>query len=114
MIFDLVDIHWVGHKKDGYGNGHVWGYFTEKGKSADIVPSWLELAGKSNTCCVFWGRVGKTLHFRDTGINYEFELERRGRSKNYKQVEPHKVLSRWSDFHAEIGMYLLHKKLKNA
>lgn len=114
MILDMVDIHWVGHKKDGYGNGHVWGYFTEKGKSAEVVHPRLEREGKCNTCCVFWGRIGKTLHFRDTLVTDVFDLERRGRSKNYKQVEPGKVLSRWSDFHAEIGMYLLHKKLKNA
>jgi hypothetical protein len=112
-MLDLIDIRWIGYKRDRSGKGHVWGYFFDK---SNPHASWYPLAlwhpqEYKYTCNIFWGRIGKVLNIKTVIYTYDFYLTAKGKRNNYREIELDKILSRWSGFTDEIEMFLLHRRL---
>lgn len=117
-INDLIDIHFLGLKRDSGSRGHVWGYFTPKG----LLPEGKDPIVRStyyyrdNTpptrVCVFWGKVGKSFHIKEVDYDGGFVSELTSKKNNFRAYDPGRILPTWKEFREEMELYVLMRKLK--
>jgi len=105
---DLITVHWCGFKRDS-GRGQVWGYFTPKNVELRILNRWEDRPPVE--CCVFRGKIGKSLYLEDADYTTVFQQEVSTRMKNYKTIDPAKILPNWTAFKEEMRLYMLFRKL---
>ena len=117
-MFGVIDIQWVGHRKDGSPKGAVLGWFVKTGTPNTPPEKYWSLGGlkreaKENIAYVFWGRIGKKLHIEERSITDEFLDEMRAKESNYKQVSTEKIASKWGKlFEEEFSMQALMMKVR--
>ena len=116
-MFGVIDIQWVGHRKDGSPKGAILGWFVKTGNPATPPHKYWTVAGytseKENTAYVFRGRIGKKLHIEERFITDEFLAEMRSKASNYKEVPADKIASKWGKvFDEELSMQALMMKVR--
>lgn len=107
-----IKVHWMGYRKNS-GRGAVWTWFTESNKKDEPNSTYWKDTLPPVECHIAWGNIGKKLHFEPRELTYDFLLEAKSLSNNFRQVEPEKFVTRWGkSFNEELSMYLLFLKLK--
>ena len=101
-----TEFAFVGWNTEGTSD-KVWGYFL---RPTDVSASQFRYANKDNgwNCCVFWGRRGKTMHFKSDVTGYELRnLVDAKLKKKYKKITEVRLLEIWPNFIQEAEAKLM-------
>lgn len=112
-----IQVQWIGHRKDASNRGAVMGWFVQSGHSTTPAYRWTspsQLDHTEHIAYMFWGRIGNTLHIVERELTPEFLHEMNSKAKNFKQVDPQKIMSKWGKtFTDDLNMHIMMMKLKS-
>jgi hypothetical protein len=109
-----ITIQWAGHRNDSSPRGSVIGWFVKTGDH--IVPAldWtvIGLPLEFRYAYLFWGKIGNKLYIEKKILDREFISMIQSKAKNYKQIDPLKMMARWGkSFNDELSMQIMVMKL---
>lgn len=115
---DIIDIQWIGHRKDGSSRGSVWGWFVLRGSPTSPEREYMPLlyrlgTYKAHIAYVIRGRIGKSPQIEEHILTDLFISDSKAKSKNYRQMHSDVLLPKCGKlFNDELDMFRVMATLK--